>query len=83
MQWSHACRIFCRNREICYIGIAKPIDDKSAAGFTFIRFGVDDIPNTTQLIDKDGNINYDNITTFSAGDYAFCFRMHVNCQSMG
>lgn len=56
-----------------YIGIAKPIDDKSAAGFTFIRFGVDDIPNTTQLIDKDGNINYDNITTFSAGDYAFLF----------
>jgi hypothetical protein len=56
-----------------YIGIAKPIDEKSAAGFTFIRFGVDDIPNTTQLIDKDGNINYDNITTFSAGDYAFLF----------
>ncbi len=56
-----------------YIGIAKPIDDMSTAGFTFIRFGVDDIPNTTQLIDKDGNINYDNITTFSAGDYAFLF----------
>ncbi|NOQ75221.1 MAG: PorV/PorQ family protein [Crocinitomix sp.] len=56
-----------------YIGIAKPLDDKSTAGFTFIRFGVDDIPNTTQLIDKDGNINYDNITTFSAGDYAFLF----------
>lgn len=56
-----------------YLGVAKPIDDKSTAGFTFIRFGVDDIPNTTQLIDKDGNINYDNITTFSAGDYAFLF----------
>jgi hypothetical protein len=56
-----------------YIGIAKPIDEKSTAGFTFIRFGVDDIPNTTQLIDRDGNVNYDNITTFSAGDYAFLF----------
>ncbi len=56
-----------------YIGIAKPIDEQSAAGFTFIRFGVDDIPNTTQLIDKDGNVNYDNITSFSAGDYAFLF----------
>jgi hypothetical protein len=56
-----------------YLGIAKPIDEMSTAGFTFIRFGVDDIPNTTQLIDKDGNINYDNITTFSAGDYAFLF----------
>lgn len=56
-----------------YLGIAKPLDDKSTAGFTFIRFGVDDIPNTTQLIDRDGNINYDNITKFSAGDYAFLF----------
>lgn len=56
-----------------YIGIAKPIDDKSTAGFTFIRFGVDDIPNTTQLIDASGNIDYDRITTFSAGDYGFLF----------
>lgn len=56
-----------------YIGIAKPIDDKSTAGFTFIRFGVDDIPNTTQLIDASGNIDYDKITTFTAGDYGFLF----------
>lgn len=56
-----------------YIGIAKPIDDKSAAAFTFIRFGVDDIPNTTQLIDASGNIDYDKITTFTAGDYGFLF----------
>lgn len=56
-----------------YIGIAKPIDDKSTAAFTFIRFGVDDIPNTTQLIDASGNIDYDKITTFSAGDYGFLF----------
>ena len=70
-----------------FIGIAKPLDDKSTAGFTFIRFGVDDIPNTTQLIDKDGNINYDNITTFSAGDYAFLFsyarKMPVEGLSVG
>ncbi len=56
-----------------YIGLAKPIDDKSTAGFTFIRFGVDDIPNTTQLIDAAGNIDYDKITTFTAGDYGFLF----------
>ena len=30
-----------------YIGIAKSIDDKSSVGFSVIRFGVDDIPNTT------------------------------------
>jgi hypothetical protein len=56
-----------------HVGIAHAIDDKSAAGFSFIRFAVDDIPNTTQLIDNSGNVNYDNITTFTAADYAFLF----------
>lgn len=54
-----------------YIGAAYKIDAKSAVGLTAIRFGVDNIPNTTQLIDADGNINYDNITSFTAADYAF------------
>ena len=56
-----------------YLGLAHAIDDKSALGFSAIRFAVDDIPNTTQLIDNEGNINYDNITTFTAADYAFLF----------
>lgn len=56
-----------------YLGLAHAIDNKSAVGFTAIRFGVDDIPNTTQLIDNDGNIDYDRITTFTAADYAFLF----------
>lgn len=54
-----------------YVGIAHSLGSKGVLGFTFLRFGVDDIPNTTQLIDNDGRINYDNITSFSAGDYAF------------
>lgn len=54
-----------------YLGVAHQIDDKSALGFSAIRFGVDDIPNTTQLIDNNGNIDYDKITTFTAADYAF------------
>src|SRR5690554_311363 len=41
-----------------YAGYAKNIDDKSAFGISVIRFGVDDIMNTTQLIDNDGNIDY-------------------------
>ena len=53
------------------LNFAHKLDEKSAIGIGAIRFGVDDIPNTTQLIDNNGNINYDNITTFSAGDYAF------------
>lgn len=53
-----------------YLGFAKRIDENSVAGVSFIRFGTDDIPNTTQLIDKNGNIDYDRITRFSAADYA-------------
>lgn len=54
-----------------YGAIARPIDSVSTLGFSVIRFGVDGIPNTTQLIDAGGNLNYDRITTFSAVDYAF------------
>lgn len=56
-----------------YGAMAARIDSSSAFGFSVIRFAVDDIPNTTQLIDAGGNIDYDKITTFSAQDYAFIF----------
>lgn len=51
--------------------IAARINEKSSIGFSVIRQGVDNIPNTLELIDKDGNINYDRITSFSVADYAF------------
>jgi hypothetical protein len=54
-----------------YLGGAMALDTNSYLGATIIRFGVDDIPNTTDLIDSDGNIDYDRITRFSAADYAF------------
>jgi hypothetical protein len=54
-----------------YGAIAKTIDSTSVIALSVIRFGVDDIPNTTQLINADGTLNYDNITTFSAVDYGF------------
>ena len=54
-----------------YVAAAKPIDDRSSIGFSIIRFGVDDILNTTQLIDEQGNINFDRISLFSTADYAF------------
>jgi hypothetical protein len=49
---------------------AAPIDSTSAFGFSFIRSGVDNIPNTINLVDPNGNINYDMITSFSIADYA-------------
>ncbi len=54
-----------------YVAGAMPIDSKSAVGFSVIRFGVDDILNTTQLIDEQGNIDYNRISLFSTADYAF------------
>ncbi len=54
-----------------YIGFAKPINDESTFAISLIRFGVDDILNTTELIDNQGNINYNKISLFSAADYAF------------
>lgn len=56
-----------------YGAYAAAIDDQSAFAFSVIRFSVDDILNTTQLIDDQGNINYDRISTFSTADWAFTF----------
>jgi len=56
-----------------YLAYASPIDDRSAWGFSVIRFGVDDILNTTELIDSQGNIDYNRISLFSTADYGFTF----------
>ncbi len=53
-----------------YAAFAMPIDARSAVGVSIIRFGVDDILNTTELIDSEGNIDYNRISLFSAADYA-------------
>ena len=52
-----------------YAAFAMPLDDRSAVGVSLIRFGVDDILDTTQLIDDQGNINFDRVSTFSTADY--------------
>jgi len=54
-----------------YAAFASKSGTQSAIAFSLIRFGVDNIPNTSQLIDAEGNINYDKVTAFSAADYAF------------
>ncbi len=54
-----------------HAAFAMPIDKNSAVGISIIRFGVDDILNTTELIDNDGNIDFNRISLFSAADYAF------------
>lgn len=54
-----------------YGGLGYKIDDRSSVAFSFIRFGVDNIMNTTELIDAQGNVDYDRISYFSAADNAF------------
>jgi len=54
-------------------GFAAPIDATRTIGISIIRFAVDDIIDSTELIDADGNINYDKLKSFSAADYAFLF----------
>ncbi len=56
-----------------HAAFAMPIDSKSAVGISIIRFGVDDILNTTELIDSQGNIDFNRISLFSSADYAFNF----------
>jgi hypothetical protein len=55
-----------------YATIAKRINKEknSYAAFTFIRLGIDNIPNTLNLVGPDGSIDFDRVTTFSASDYA-------------
>ena len=56
-----------------HAAFAMPVDENSAIGISIIRFGVDDILNTTELIDSQGNIDFNRISLFSAADYAFNF----------
>lgn len=56
-----------------YAAFAMPLDEESAVGISVIRFGVDDILNTTRLIDEQGNIDYNRISLFSTADYGFTF----------
>lgn len=55
-----------------YIGFGKSLnrERKSFLAFSIIRLGIDNIPYTINLVDVDGRINYDNVTEFSAADYA-------------
>lgn len=55
-----------------YLGFAKSLNSlkNSVFALSVIRLGIDQIPNTLNLVGPDGSINYDNVTEFSAADYA-------------
>ncbi len=57
-----------------FVGVSKKLNDESGAvGFTFLRMGTDNIPNTIYLIDESGVPNYNNVSYFSSADYLFQF----------
>lgn len=53
-----------------FIGASKRIDSNSVAGLTMLRFGVDNIPNTLDLVDANGNVDYSKIKSFNTVDFA-------------
>ena len=53
-----------------YGALALRLDSNSVGAISLIRFGVDNIPNTTQLVDANGNVDYDKISKFNATDFA-------------
>ena len=54
-----------------YLAFAKPLEGNSGVfGVSLVRLGVDNILDTTKLIDTEGNIDYDKIRKFSQADYA-------------
>lgn len=64
-----------------YVAYAKPLDNENGVfAISLVRLGVDNILNTTQLIDPEGNIDYDKISSFSTSDYAalFSYAFHPN-----
>jgi hypothetical protein len=59
-----------------YANLVLPLkDNKRTIGLTLLRFAVDDIPNTIFLVQPDGSVNLDNITSFSSADYALLFSL--------
>lgn len=65
-----------------YIGASKRIDSNSVAGISFIRFGVDNIPNTLDLVDANGNVDYSRIKSFNAVDAAVLISYARNMQKI-
>lgn len=57
-----------------FIGLSLPVATGGRRlGVSLIRQGTDDIANTLNLVEPDGTLNYDNITTFAVADYALAF----------
>jgi hypothetical protein len=66
-----------------FASFAYKSNDSTAFALSFIRTGTDDIPNTLELYDDNGNIDYSRISYFSAADYALFLSFSRNKKSIG
>lgn len=66
-----------------YATVATHIDTSRTIGFSIVRFGTDDIPNTLDLIDASGVIDYSRLSSFSIADYAFVFSYSKKTRTPG
>ncbi len=55
-----------------YLAVGKSLNREKGSflAVSLLRFGVDNIPYTINLLNADGTVNYNNLTQFSAADYA-------------
>ena len=53
-----------------HLGVSKKLQNQTVVAANIIRLGVDNIYNTTQLIDNQGNIDYSQLQSFNSADYA-------------
>jgi hypothetical protein len=56
-----------------YATVAATVDATRTVAASVIRFAVDDIIDSTDLIDANGAVDYDRLKSFSAADYGFLF----------
>jgi hypothetical protein len=66
-----------------YIGFTMPIGGNRRFGASVIRLGVDDIPNTLNLVDPNGNIDFGRVETFSVADLAVVMSVAQHTEWLG
>ena len=65
-----------------YIGFAMPVDENRRFGASVIRLGVDDIANTLNLVDANGNIDFGAVESFSVADFAVILSLAQRVKSV-
>ena len=66
-----------------YVGFTMPIGGGRRFGASVIRLGVDDIANTLNLVDANGNIDFDAVETFSVADLGIMLSLAQRFEFLG